>query len=101
MRKSVRGDESRPRVCVFRSHKHIYAQIIDDDAGRTLCASDSRKVCGSYGGAVEHAEKVGADLGDKATSLSIKQVKFDRGRYRYHGRIRALADAMRKKGMEF
>jgi large subunit ribosomal protein L18 len=86
---------------VFRSHRHIYAQIIDDGVGRTLCASSSRVVCGEYGGTVEHATKVGTDLAEKAKALSIAKVRFDRGRYRFHGRVRALADAARKGGLEF
>ena len=101
VRKSVRGDSARPRLSVFRSHRHIYAQIIDDTVGRTLCASSSRVVCGEYGGTVSHATKVGADLALKAKALSIGKVRFDRGRYRFHGRIKALAEAARKSGLEF
>jgi large subunit ribosomal protein L18 len=97
----VRGDAERPRLTVFRSHKHIYAQLIDDGAGKTLCASTSRGVCGAYGGTVAHAKQVGADLAAKALALEIKRVRFDRGPYRYHGRVRALADAAREKGLEF
>ncbi len=101
VRKPVRGDASRPRLSVFRSNKHIYAQLIDDEVGRTLCASDSRQVCGARGGTAEHAGKVGDDLAGKALKLKIKQVRFDRGAYRYHGRVKAIADAARKKGLEF
>jgi len=101
VRNRVRGDAARPRLSVFRSHKHIYAQLIDDESGRTLCASDSRRVCGPYGGTVDHAKKVGADLAEKAQALSIRSVRFDRGPYRFHGRVRALADAAREKGLEF
>jgi len=101
VRKRVRGDGARPRLTVFRSHKHIYAQLIDDENGRTLCASSSRSVCGAYGGTVDHAKQVGADLAQKAGALQIKQVRFDRGPYRFHGRVRALADAAREKGLEF
>jgi len=101
VRKRVRGDGERPRLAVFRSHRHIYAQIIDDEQGKTLCASSSRKVCGTYGGTVEHAKQVGSDLAAKATALEIQAVRFDRGPYRYHGRVRALADAMREKGLKF
>ena len=101
VRKPVRGDASRPRLTVFRSNKHIYAQLIDDEAGRTLCASDSRKVCGSYGGTTEHASKVGDDIAGKALKLKIKQIRFDRGPCRFHGRVKALAEAARKKGLEF
>jgi len=101
VRDRVRGDAERPRLSVFRSHRHIYAQLIDDLAGKTLCASTSRKVCGAYGGTVDHAKQVGADLAAKATALNVSKVRFDRGPYRYHGRVRALADAARANGLEF
>ncbi|MHC4137840.1 MAG: 50S ribosomal protein L18 [Planctomycetota bacterium] len=101
VRKRVRGDAVRPRLSVQRSHKHIYAQLIDDETGRTLCAASSRVVCGKYGGTKEHARQVGADLGGKAQSLEIKHVRFDRGRYRFHGRVQALAEGAREKGLEF
>lgn len=101
VRKRLRGDAERPRLSVFRSHRHIYAQLIDDGVGKTLCASSSRVICGEYGGTVEHAGKVGADLAEKAKALSITKVRFDRGRYRFHGRVKALAEAARKSGLEF
>jgi large subunit ribosomal protein L18 len=101
VRKRVRGDTARPRLSVQRSHKHIYAQIIDDETGRTLCAASSRVVCGAYGGTKEHAKQVGADLAGKAEALKIKQVRFDRGRFSFHGRVQALADGAREKGLEF
>jgi len=101
VRKTVRGAAERPRLSVFRSGKHIYAQLIDDGTGSTLCASSSRQLCGAYGGAVAHAKQVGADVAQKALALNIKKVCFDRGAYRYHGRVRALADAAREKGLEF
>ena len=101
VRKRLRGDAERPRLSVFRSHKHIYAQLIDDADGRTLCASSSRTLCGSYGGTMAHAKQVGEDLGVQATKLKIKGVRFDRGPYRFHGRVRALAEAVRTKGLEF
>ncbi|MGH7161909.1 MAG: 50S ribosomal protein L18 [Planctomycetota bacterium] len=101
VRRRTHGDAERPRLTVFRSNKHIYAQIVDDAQGRTLCASSSRQVCGAYGGRVDHAKQVGQDIAGKALSLAIKKVRFDRGAYRYHGRVRALADAAREKGLEF
>jgi len=101
VRNRLRGDAERPRLSVFRSSKHIYAQLIDDSTGRTLCASSSRTVCGAYGGTMDHAKQVGSDLAEKAKALSIAKVRFDRGPYRYHGRVRALADAAREKGLEF
>ena len=101
IRKRVRGSAVQPRLTVFRSNKHIYAQLIDDDAGKTLCASSSRTICGAYGGTAEHAGQVGADLATKAKDLEIGKVRFDRGPYKYHGRVRALADAAREKGLQF
>ncbi len=101
VRNRVRGGADRPRLTVFRSHRHIYAQLIDDDQGRTLCASSSRVVCGAYGGTAAHAKLVGADLAEKALGLDIKRICFDRGPYKFHGRIRALAEAAREKGLVF
>jgi large subunit ribosomal protein L18 len=101
VRKWIRGDGSRPRLTVHRSQRHIYAQVIDDARGHTLCASSSRTVCGAYGGAVEHAKKVGEDIAAKVLALEIKKVCFDRGPYRFHGRVKAIADAARAKGLEF
>jgi large subunit ribosomal protein L18 len=100
VRKRVRGDAARPRLSVFRSHKHIYAQLIDDAVGRTLCAASSRVEKG-YGGTVAHATKVGAELAEKAKALNITRARFDRGHYRFHGRVKALAEAARKNGLEF
>ena len=101
VRKRVRGDAVRPRLSVRRSHKHIYAQLIDDETGRTLCAVSSRVECGEYGGTREHAKQVGTALAGKAQGLEIKHVRFDRGYYRFHGRVQALADGAREKGLEF
>lgn len=103
MRKRVNGTAARPRLAVFRSATHIYAQLIDDEKGHTLCsASDLVKDFKS-----EKAGKVGAGfvvgkaLGAKATGLGIKQVVFDRGGFPYHGRIKAVADGAREAGLEF
>jgi large subunit ribosomal protein L18 len=101
VRKALRGTAERPRLSVARSHKHIYVQVIDDETGRTICASSSRTVCGAYGGTVAHAKQVGVDIAEKALARNVKRVAFDRGPYRYHGRLRALADAAREKGLEF
>jgi len=101
VRRRMRGDASRPRLTVFRSHRHIYAQAVDDEQGRTLCSASSRTLCGTYGGTAEDARKVGADLAEKLFALEIKRVRFDRGAFRYHGRVRALAEAAREKGLEF
>jgi large subunit ribosomal protein L18 len=100
VRNRVRGDAERPRLTVFRSHKHIYAQLIDDERGHTLCSVNSRQF-GDYGGAAEHAKKVGEAIAEKAVALQIRKICFDRGPYQYHGRVRALADGAREKGLEF
>ena len=95
----------RLRLSVFRSNRHIYAQIIDDRAGRTLVSANTmeRDVSGpgSYAGNKDAAAKVGRLLAERALEQGIKQVVFDRGRYKYHGRIAALAEAARAGGLEF
>ena len=102
VRKKVRGTAERPRLAVFRSNKHITAQIIDDRAGHTLAAASTTEaaVTGS-GGNVEAATKVGDLLAERAKAAGVTTVVFDRGGYLYHGRIAALADAARKGGLEF
>ena len=102
VRKKVRGTAERPRLAVFRSNKHITAQVIDDRAGRTLVAASTTEaaVTGS-GGNVEAATKVGDLLAERAKAAGVTTVVFDRGGYLYHGRIAALADAARKGGLEF
>lgn len=105
VRKRVRGTGERPRLTVFRSNKHIYAQIIDDHAGQSLVAASTAEIgiCpkGENGGNKSAAMKVGQTLAARALEKGIKQVAFDRGRYRYHGRIAALADAARDGGLQF
>ena len=105
VRQRVAGTEARPRLSVFRSLKHIYAQIIDDVQGRTLASASSRdkEVHQQlrYGGNVAAAKVVGTVLGERARQASITRVVFDRGGYKYHGRIKALADAARKAGLDF
>jgi large subunit ribosomal protein L18 len=90
----------RPRLSVFRSNKHIYAQIIDDAAGRTLVSASTADADGN-GGNKAAAEKTGQLLAERAKEKGITQVAFDRGAYRYHGRVAALADACRQHGLEF
>ncbi len=90
----------RPRLTVYRSLSHIYAQIIDDEAGQTLAAS-STLALGVKGNKTEAAKQVGADIAKKAASKGIKQVVFDRGAYKFHGRVKALAEAAREAGLEF
>jgi large subunit ribosomal protein L18 len=100
VRKRVRGTSERPRVSVHRTNLHVYAQVIDDEAGRTLCEASSRSLELPYGGDVKSAGVVGESLAKKAAALAIKKVAFDRGRYRYHGRVKALAEALRRGGLE-
>jgi large subunit ribosomal protein L18 len=105
-RKSIFGDPERPRLSVFRSDKHIYAQIIDDYAGKTLAsvASTSAELRGAdlkNGGNIAAAKKVGKAIAEKAKSLGVTKVAFDRGGRMYHGRIKALADAAREGGLKF
>jgi len=105
VRKKISGTPERPRLNVFRSSKHIYAQVIDDTKGVTLAAASTldkelRDSIGN-GGNVEAARKVGELIARKAQEKGIKNVVFDRGGYLYHGRIQALADAAREGGLEF
>lgn len=104
IRKKVSGDASRPRLSVFRSLNNIYAQVIDDTAGKTLVSASSlaKDFKGSgHLGNKKAAEAVGQLLGEKAIKQGIKQVVFDRGGYIYHGRVKALAEGARKAGLEF
>ncbi|MBN1586887.1 MAG: 50S ribosomal protein L18 [Candidatus Omnitrophica bacterium] len=104
VRKKVRGSTDRPRVAVFRSNMHLYAQVIDDMAARTLvAASTSEQALKDLprGNNVAAATKLGEVLAKKAGEAGIKAVVFDRGGYRYHGRVKALAEALRKGGLEF
>jgi large subunit ribosomal protein L18 len=104
IRHNLRGTSSRPRLVVFRSLKHVYAQIIDDDKGCTLCSlstisKDFKQEAGKK--KTEISFVVGEKLGEKALATGITQVAFDRGGYKYHGRIKALADGARKAGLVF
>ena len=102
VRKNISGTAERPRLNVFRSAKHIYAQIIDDVKGVTLVAASSMdKDFDGYGGNVEGAKKVGTKIAEKASAAGIKAVVFDRGGYVYHGRVAALAEGAREGGLEF
>jgi large subunit ribosomal protein L18 len=102
IRSKVQGTAERPRLAVFRSLKHIYAQVIDDASGRTIVAASSRdKDSGTKGSNTAAAKVVGALIAKKAKDKGIKAVVFDRGGYLYHGNIKALADAARENGLEF
>jgi large subunit ribosomal protein L18 len=101
IRKKVQGTEQRPRLAVYRSTNHIYAQVIDDENGKTLAAaSTTEKDMGlKSGGNVEAAKKVGKAIAERAISAGVNQVVFDRGGYVYHGRVKALIDATREAGL--
>jgi large subunit ribosomal protein L18 len=86
---------------VFRSNANIYAQVIDDTAGKTLCSASSLELKLENGGNIEAAKKVGADIAEKCKAANIESVRFDRGGYVYHGRVQALADAAREAGLKF
>ncbi len=103
VRVKISGTPERPRLAVYRSIKHISAQIIDDTKGITLASSSSQvKELGlKHGGNVEAAAVVGADLAKKAIAANIKQVVFDRGGFLFHGRVKAFADAAKEGGLEF
>jgi large subunit ribosomal protein L18 len=105
IRRVVKGTAERPRLAVFRSLNHIYAQLIDDAAGRTLAAVDSRapefRQRQASGGNVAAAKIVGELVAQKAKERGISQAVFDRGGYQYHGRVKALAEAARSAGLKF
>ena len=101
IRKKVQGTAERPRLAVYRSTNHIYAQIIDDENGKTLASSSTtEKGLGvKSGGNIEAAQKVGKSIAERAISAGVSQVVFDRGGYVYHGRVKALIDASREAGL--
>ena len=105
VRKRVRGTPQRPRLCVFRSLRYLYAQLIDDDAARTLAAASSAEPNLAPDGASRRglaaAQAVGRALAERAKAVGVTKAVFDRAGYLYHGRVRALADAARQGGLEF
>jgi large subunit ribosomal protein L18 len=101
VRKRVSGTPEKPRLAVFRSLKHISAQIIDDTTGTTLVAASSLEKDLKADGNVDGAKKVGAALGDRAKKAGLSTVIFDRGGFKYHGRVASLADGAREAGLEF
>ena len=107
VRRKVKGGSDRPRLSVFRSNRYIYAQIIDDGSGRTLATSSSYqlakggKLTAKCPGNREAAKLVGMDIASLAKSSGVTQVCFDRGPYKYHGRVQALAEGAREGGLEF
>jgi large subunit ribosomal protein L18 len=103
VRRRVQGTAARPRLAVFRSNKHISAQLIDDEAGATLASASSveGELRGNPGGNVTAATSVGSLIARRAKAAGITTVVFDRGGFAYHGRVAALADAAREQGLEF
>jgi len=105
VRRSIRGTPDRPRLVVFRTHKHIYAQVIDDAGGKTLAAAstvDRQLREGlAFGGNKAAAEAIGRAVAERARAAGVTKVCFDRGEFRYHGRVAALAEAARAGGLEF
>ena len=98
VRKTVKGTDARPRLSVFRSNRYIYVQVISDEAGRTLAAA-STVTAGK--GNLGAAQQLGRDIAERCKELSIAEVVFDRAGYKYHGRVRAIADAAREAGLKF
>jgi large subunit ribosomal protein L18 len=101
IRRRLAGTSERPRLAVFRSVKHIYAQVIDDSQGRTVVSASSHEKTGTSGGNVAGAKAIGKLVAERAREKGIKAVVFDRGGYLYHGRVKALADSAREAGLEF
>ncbi len=105
LRKKMSGTQERPRLAVFRSNNHIYAQVIDDAAGHTLVAASTLdpdlKDQLPAAGKIDSATAVGTSIANKAKDAGVKRVVFDRGGYAYHGRVKALAEAAREVGLEF
>lgn len=103
IRKKIRGTMERPRLAVFRSNRYIYAQLIDDDAGRTLAQASSREaeIANQPLPRIERSRAVGRLLAERAKTLGITKVVFDRAGYQYHGNVRALAEGARENGLQF
>ena len=105
VRKKVRGDATRPRLSINRSNKHLYCQLIDDEAGKTIASASTRdqalasKI--TYGGNVAAGKIVGEAIAERAKAAGVSQIRFDRGSYKFHGRVAELANAAREGGLEF
>src|SRR5439155_12270016 len=99
VRARVHGTPDRPRLTVHRTQHHVWLQLIDDEAGRTLCATSTKALELSKASNVLAAKAAGEDLARRAAALGVKAVRFDRGPYRYHGRVKAVADAVRAAGI--
>jgi large subunit ribosomal protein L18 len=105
VRTRIEGTPERPRLCVYRSLEHIYAQVVDDRAGKTLVSASSvdseTKKSLKGGGNIAAAKVIGKSIAERAKAAGISKVVFDRGGYKYHGRVKALADAAREAGLQF
>ena len=104
LRNRISGTAAKPRLSVFRSNNHMYAQLIDDTVGNTICSASTLEKAArelEYTDTVEAAAFVGKSLAERAVAKGIRQVVFDRGGYIYHGKVKALADAAREAGLEF
>ncbi len=104
VRKKIHGTAARPRLAVFRSNRHLSVQVIDDDAGATLVAASTTEAdlrAAGSGSSVDAATRVGTLVAERAKAAGVEQVVFDRGGFRYHGRVAALADAAREAGLRF
>jgi large subunit ribosomal protein L18 len=103
IRKRVKGTAERPRLAIFRSLNHIYAQVIDDRSGRTLASASSAEKASNLatGGNIAAAKEIGKLIADRAKQAGVEAVVFDRGGFLYHGRVKALADAAREGGLKF
>lgn len=101
IRKAVFGSPTKPRLSVFRSSKHIYAQLIDDFEGKTLASASTVQAKAENGGNVDAAKAVGTQIAEAAKAAGIEKIAFDRNGFKYHGRVKALADAAREGGLKF
>jgi len=101
IRSKIKGTGKIPRLCVFRSNKHIYGQLIDDEKGRTLLVASDKELKKSSGKKTDIANQIGQLLAKKAIEKKVEKVVFDRGGYKYHGKIKALAEGARKGGLKF
>jgi large subunit ribosomal protein L18 len=101
IRNKVKGTPERPRLCVFRSLRQIYAQVVDDSKGHTMAAAGSGEKGVAGGGNLAGAKAIGRLIAERAKAKGIQKVVFDRGGYLYHGRVKALAEAAREAGLEF
>ena len=101
IRRRVRGTQKRPRLAIFRSLNHIYAQVIDDERAVTIASASTveKDLRGATGGNIEAAQRVGRAIAERAMAAGVEQVVFDRGGFRFHGRIKALTDAAREAGL--